>query len=202
MKQLLLDFTQSPAPTFANYVSGRNAEAVAALRAAASGSCPERVIYLWGDSGAGKSHLLEALRESARAPIRIIDPIDSIDEDTQAELFNAFVDRSFNLLVVAAQAAPAHIALRRDLATRLATGLTFRIVALSDEEKLDALAAHATTRGFALAEDVGRYLIRHTRRDMNTLMGALDSIDRFSLETGRPVTVPLLKAALQSQPSA
>jgi hypothetical protein len=33
-------------------------------------------------------------------------------------------------------------------------------------------------------------------------MGALDALDKYSLETGRPITVPLLKAALQPQAHA
>jgi hypothetical protein len=32
---------------------------------------------------------------------------------------------------------------------------------------------------------------------MGSLMSALDAIDRYSLENGRPVTLPLLKAAMQ-----
>jgi DnaA family protein len=55
---------------------------------------------------------------------------------------------------------------------------------------------HATARGFPLAEEVTSYLLNHSRRDMGSLMAALDSLDRYSLETGRPITVPLLKAAL------
>jgi hypothetical protein len=31
---------------------------------------------------------------------------------------------------------------------------------------------------------------------MGSLVAALDCLDRYSLETGRPITVPLLKAAL------
>jgi DnaA family protein len=56
--------------------------------------------------------------------------------------------------------------------------------------------AHAHVRGFALGEEVAAYLLTHSRRDMGSLMAALDSLDRYSLETGRPVTVPLLKEAL------
>ncbi len=33
---------------------------------------------------------------------------------------------------------------------------------------------------------------------MGSLIAALDSLDKYSLETGRQITVPLLKAALQS----
>ena len=219
MKQLLLDFSQAPAPTFANFVPGRNAEALAALREAAGGTHRERVLYLWGDSGAGKSHLVEAFSEAAGretvrhvkgaqftegdvAPVMAVDDVESLPEPQQVALFNAFNERSFDFLVVTARAAPRDASLRRDLATRLATGLTYRVLALSDDEKRAALAAHANARGFALADDVSSYLLTHARRDMPSLMGALDALDRYSLETGRPITLPLLKAALQPQATA
>ena len=51
----------------------------------------------------------------------------------------------------------------------------------------------------AIKAQVTGYLLRHARRDMGSLIAALDSLDRYSLETGRPVTVPLLKAALQPE---
>jgi DnaA family protein len=219
MKQLLLDFTQAPAPTFANFVPGRNAELLVALRDAAHGNGAERVVYVWGDSGAGKTHLLKALAHAAaprhaayvrgsefsagaQAPVLAVDDVEGLAEAQQIELFNAFNERAFTFLAVGARSAPRDVPLRRDLATRLATGLTYRVVALSDEEKRAALAAHATARGFALADEVSSYLLTHARRDMPSLIGALDTLDRYSLETGRPITLPLLKAALQPQSAA
>ena len=213
MRQLLLDFTRAPAPTFANFVHGANAELAHALEAAARGEVRERVIYLWGEQGAGKTHLLKAFATAAAARhgryvragdfraidaagIFALDDVDALPEPLQIDLFNAFNEQAFSLLVVAASAAPRDVRLRRDLATRLATGLTYRAVPLTDAEKRDALAAHAKARGFALADEVSGYLLTHARRDMGSLMAALDSLDRYSLETGRPITVPLLKEAL------
>ena len=210
MRQLLLDFTQAPAPTFANYVRGSNAEAVHSLEAAARGQCAERVIYVWGESAAGKTHLLEAFAAAAGVPVRAgaylnpaevagtlaLDGVEALSEPAQAALFNAFNDGSLRLLVASASSAPRDLALRRDLATRLATGLTYRLIALSDTEKRAALGAHARSRGFDLADEVASYLLTHARRDMGSLVAALDCLDRYSLETGRPITVPLLKAAL------
>jgi DnaA family protein len=213
MRQLLLDFTRAPAPTFANFVHGANAELAHALEAAARGDAPERVIYVWGEEGAGKTHLLKAfataasaqharylraseLRRADASGVLVLDDADTLPEPLQIDLFNAFNEQAFGLLVVSASAAPRDVSLRRDLATRLATGLTYRVHALTDAEKRAALAAHAKARGFALAEDVSGYLLTHARRDMGSLMAALDSLDRYSLETGRPITVPLLKEAL------
>ena len=210
MKQLLLDFTQAPAPTFANFVPGGNAELAHVLEAAARGETRERVLYVWGESGAGKTHLLKAfaLERGARyftaeeynrqdgAAMLAIDDIEGLADDRQVALFNAFNEHFFSFLVVSACSAPRDVPLRRDLATRLATGLTYRILPLSDEEKREALAAHARARGFDLREDVAAYLLTHARRDMGSLISALDALDRYSLETERAVTVPLLKAAL------
>ncbi|MDH5265652.1 MAG: DnaA regulatory inactivator Hda [Betaproteobacteria bacterium] len=213
MRQLLLDITRAPAPTFENFVPGRNAEPLAAVRAAVSG-IPERVLYLWGETGAGKSHLLRAFaqaRGGARyvrgedyrgdepGGVLVLDDVERLGEARQVALFNAFNERAFELIVVSAHAAPKDVALRRDLATRLATGLTYRVLALTDDEKRDALAAHARSRGFALSDDVAAYLLTHARRDMPSLVQALDALDRYSLETGRPITVPLLKAAIQPE---
>jgi DnaA family protein len=200
MRQLLLDFTRAPAPTFDNFVPGGNAELLQALLAAARGDAAERVLYVWGESGAGKSHLAQAFADATagRERVRVIDGIERLDEDAQAALFNDFIDRGFDLLLVTATAAPAHLAIRRDLASRLATGVTYRVLPLTDGEKRAALAAHARTRGFGLSEDVSSYLLTHARRDMGSLMATLDAIDQYSLETGRPVTVPLLKAAMQA----
>ncbi|HZZ91732.1 MAG TPA: DnaA regulatory inactivator Hda [Usitatibacter sp.] len=213
MRQLLLDFTRAPAPTFANFVHGANAEAAHVLEAAARGESRERVIYLWGEAGAGKTHLLKAFAAAAgprhgryleAAEFRAIDArgILALDdagrlpEPVQIELFNAFNEQAFTMLVVSAGAAPRDVPMRRDLATRLATGLTYRVAPLTDPEKRAALMAHSSTRGFALAEEVAAYLLTHSRRDMGSLMAALDSLDRYSLETGRPITVPLIKQAL------
>lgn len=213
MRQLLLDFTQAPAPTFENFVPGGNAEALAAVRSALGGP-PERVLYLWGESGAGKTHLLRACAQ-ARADARfvrgedyqgsesggvlVLDDVERLGESRQVALFNAYNERAFDLIIASAHAAPRDVALRRDLATRLATGLTYHVLALTDEEKREALAAHARARGFALSDEVAAYLLTHARRDMRSLVQALDTLDRYSLETGRPITVPLLKAALQPE---
>jgi len=215
MKQLLLDFTRAPAPTFANYIPGGNAELLHALSSALRGELPERVLYVWGEKAAGKSHLLKAFAgasggraryvpapdflDAAHAPIFAIDDVEQLTDEEQVSLFNAYNEKSFEFLLVSAGAAPKDVAMRRDLATRLATGLTYRVLPLSDAQKRDALTAHAKQRGFAIPEEVTAYLLTHARRDMGSLIGALDSLDKYSLETGRPITVPLVKAALQRE---
>ncbi len=66
MNQLLLDLGPPPQPTLANFIVGRNVEAVAALRrlcAAPMADPPARCLYFWGEAGSGRSHLLRAACE-------------------------------------------------------------------------------------------------------------------------------------------
>jgi DnaA family protein len=56
---------------------------------------------------------------------------------------------------------------------------------------------HAETWGFGwnLVADY----FEHTARDMQSLLRVLEALDRFSLETRRPITLPLLRQLLQTQ---
>jgi len=61
MKQLALDFGFAPGPAFHNFHVGSNAQAVQCVRAATDAVAPVAVpVYVWGETGSGKSHLLRA----------------------------------------------------------------------------------------------------------------------------------------------
>jgi DnaA family protein len=221
MKQLVLDIAMAPAPTFDNFVAGSNAELVAALRALARGEPGERFLYLWGAEGSGRTHLLQALINEfakARGAALLIDGTSAAGHDFEADAQLVAVDDVdrlagaaqvglFNLhnrmragsgaLVASGDAAPAQLNLRADVATRLATGLVYQVRGLTDEEKAAALDRHAFARGFRLSPEVSEYLLRHVRRDLPSLLAVVDALDRYSLETKRAVTVPLLREILQ-----
>ncbi|MBL8513155.1 MAG: DnaA regulatory inactivator Hda [Betaproteobacteria bacterium] len=208
MKQLVLDLIPAPAPSFDNFAAGRNAEALAALESAARGECPAKVIFLWGAPGAGKSHCARSLAvqpewtadiHSGADALVVVDDAQLLTEAAQQDLFNLInLQQSARGCVVATgPVAPRDLPLRRDLASRLGSGLVFQLHPLSDTEKSAALMAHARSRGFALREDVLHYLLRHARRDMPSLMSFLDALDRHSLETGREITVPMVRDMMQ-----
>ena len=194
MRQLLLDFTRAPEPTFANFVPGGNAELLArARRGRRAGARAERVLYLWGESGRrqdppARSRLRAAARRglAARRPRRSTAwsarrgrrrPSSSTPSSTAPS----------PSCWSTARCAPRDLPLRRDLATRLATGPHLpRARRSPTSEKRAALAAHARARGFELSDEVASYLLTHARRDMGSLMSALDALDRYSLETAAP----------------
>jgi len=220
MKQLALDIALPAAPTLDNFVPGRNAELVVALYALANGAGNERFIYLWGAGGSGRSHLLRAVAAAAErngrptvwldaqtqvthAPDDVLcaaDDVHLFGAEAQIALFNLHnrISGSTGALLVSGNAAPAHLRLRADLVTRLAAGLVYQLHGLGDEEKSAALRRHADARGLRLSQDVTAYLLRHAQRDMPSLLALLDALDRYSLETRRAITVPLLRELLDA----
>jgi DnaA family protein len=129
-----------------------------------------------------------------------VDNVPDLPAADQIELFDLYnrVRAGAGALVASGDAAPAQLALREDLRSRLAWGLAFQLHPLSDEEKAGALREHARGRALELPEDVVAYLLSHARRDMASLIGILDALDRYSLEQKRPVTLPLVKNALET----
>ncbi|WP_042589030.1 DnaA ATPase domain-containing protein, partial [Ralstonia solanacearum] len=70
-QQLPLEFGATPAPTIDNFVATGNEEAVLRLSGLiaelAHGRAADRLVYLWGESGSGRSHLLHAVCAQAEA---------------------------------------------------------------------------------------------------------------------------------------
>lgn len=209
MRQLILDIRPDAVPSFDNFLAGDNGELLAAVRAHAAGDVTEPLLYLWGDAGVGKTHLLRAwacitgasvgLPAGDAAPAWLaVDDVGRLDDDGQRRLFTLVnaVRESAGRLLVCGGAPPASLALRADLATRLAQGLVFRIRALSEQDRLAALHARARARGLPLPDDVARYLLTHGRRDLPHLLSMVDLLDRHSLSHKRPVTLPLLRDLL------
>lgn len=215
MRQLALDITAPPAPTFDNFVVGRNAEAVSHLRAAVAGG-NDRFIYLWGEAGSGRTHLLKAVTAAAAAAaatqatyvacdadsvfdddaaLLAADDVDRLGADAQIALFNRYnaLREQGGGLIASGNVPPVQLTLRADLLTRLGWGLVVQLHALSDNEKAQALAQRAKARGFTLSQEVIAYLLTHAPRDMGALFETLDAVDRHSLETKRAVTVPLVR---------
>lgn len=220
MRQLALDLATPEAQTLDNFVAGQNIELAALMRRFAgpdAGLQRERFAYLWGGAAVGKSHLLHSLASQAQARLipfnaeesaflytpsvrlYLLDDCDKLSASAQIEAFSLFnqIRESGALMVCAGSLPPALLPLREDLRTRLGWGLIYQVHGLTDAEKIAALALAAHTRGLTLSAGVLPYLITHFQRDMRSLSVMLDALDQYSLETQRPITLPLLRSLLQ-----
>jgi len=194
--QLLLALEPPPAPTLANFLAGANRAAVEALAALASGQAPG-VVYLWGEAGTGKSHLVAAAGRGAG--VATFDDVDRLGAAAQLEAFDRYnrVRAAGGSVVAAGAAPPGRLgALREDLRSRLLSGVVFQLHPLTDAEKAAALAAHAAERGMKLPAEAIGHLLARLPRGLGTQLAVLDAIDRYSLARKRPVTLPLVREAL------
>lgn len=223
--QLVFDFFDDAVPTFEHTVIGRNAELVATLQTLVQtrngNPLPAPHLYLWGEPGSGRTHLLIATAEFAQRHARpvhylaaehftgetlpetpdailLIDDVQRADPSLQHALFNAY-NRARELrqrLVVSGDAPPLRLALREDLRTRIGQSLVFHVEPLDDVQRLGFLQQWARARGMRLERDVATYVLHRIDRNPRRLAAFVAALDRRSLERQRPVTVALAREVL------
>lgn len=219
MNQLIFDFAERGYPGFDKFLGTENAELVYVLQ-----HKHDPFIYVWGEEGAGKSHLLRAwvaqaldagkkavyidaaatpLTEAAfEAEYLAIDQIEKLGNEEQALLFavfNRFRNSGKGFLLLSSEHTPQQLVIREDLRTRMAYCLVYEVNPLTDQEKIDALVSMAAARQVTIDPEIFEYLLNHWRRDMDSLMQMLDTLDNYAVTMGKRITLPLLRQLLKQQ---
>ncbi len=222
MRQIPLGLGPSEAQSFDTFLTGANQALLEQLRGLLTQDRPAPA-YLWGEEGAGKTHLLRALAyevqcaggrvgwfdASMSAPwefdeswrMIVLDDCGSYDAEQQHAAFGLFVQASTHGLPVAAAGTlpPVDLPVRDDLRTRLGWGHVLHVLPLTESERRAVLRRDADQRGIILSDEVMSYLLTRFSRDLGSLIGLLDRLDRYALATHRAVTVPLLKQMLAEE---
>jgi len=226
MKQLALDIGLTPGPTLADFFAGPNDAAVRHLQLwVGTGQTVHSPVptYLWGESGCGKSHLLQAVTFALREQgarvgwlqagpdepqsfdeswsAIVLDDVERYTAVQQHAAFNWFVNaQSLQRGVVAAGALPpADLPLREDLRTRLGWGHVFHLQVPSEAERRAVLRKSADARGVMLSDDVLDYMLNRFSRDLGSLMELLEQLDGYALRTQRAITIPLIRSMLENE---
>ena len=219
MNQLIFDFAERGYPGFDKFLGTENAELVYVLQ-----HKHDPFIYVWGEEGAGKSHLLRAWVAQARdagkkavyidaaatplteaafeAEYLAIDQIEKLGNEEQALLFavfNRFRNSGKGFLLLSSEHTPQQLVIREDLRTRMAYCLVYEVKPLTDQEKIDALVSMAAARQVTIDPEIFEYLLNHWRRDMDSLMQMLDTLDNYAVTMGKRITLPLLRQLLKQQ---
>ena len=183
-------------------------------------------VYVSGMEGSGKSHLLQGICHSAVSNGRsaiylpmlsILEPgvldgleqvdlvcLDDIDDvidhpDWQLALFhliNSVKDIGGTLIVSSSVPVAALKLELGDLASRIKGAYLVSTDPLDDEQKLEVIERKARRRGFEMSQDVCRFILGRSRRDMHHLARLVDQLDEETLRRQKKVTIPFVKAAL------
>ena len=228
MKQLALDIGLFAGPSLDNFFAGPNADALQHMQvwvgdkaqAATRSPVPS---YFWGGSGSGKTHLLKSAREALReqgasvgwldASVHepppysdnwsavVLDDVHLYTATQQHAAFNWFINAqtSQRAVLAAGEMPPADLKLRDDLRTRLGWGHVFALRVLSEPERRAVLRQTADARGVFLSDEVMDFMLTRFSRDLGSLMQLLEQLDVFAMQAKRAITVPLLKAMLESE---
>ncbi|MRD47800.1 DnaA regulatory inactivator Hda [Caenimonas koreensis] len=224
MKQIALDIGMARAPTLDSYLAGPNEAVLKHLQLWVGSPTRSPVpTYVWGDSGAGKTHLLQAVAESLRQQgasagwldpsmhepaefderwaVVLMDDVHLYTAVQQHAAFNWFVNaQTLQRGVVAAGAfPPADLKLREDLRTRLGWGHVFELHVLSEPERRAVLRQAADARGVFLSDEVMDFMLTRFSRDLGSLMQLLEELDGYALQTKRAITIPLIRSMLENE---
>jgi DnaA family protein len=220
VRQLTLDLRPERAPHFDNFAAGENREALDTVRMLSRFGQPAAV-YLWGETGCGKTHLLTAAAAETRAGghavaeakvvaddgdfdlpengLLCVDDVQHLDAAGQAALFRAYIRAPARrcALLMAGDAPPSALRLREDVRTRIGQCLIFELQPLADGHKAEMLALYALSRGLMLEPELITWILQHGRRDLPSLLAAIDTLDTISLARRRSPSLPLLREIAQ-----
>jgi len=183
-------------------------------------------IYLSGPKGSGKSHLLQGICHRAsseghsaiylnalsivesrvlegldRAELVCLDDVDDVLELAvwQRALFhliNAVKDAGNTLILSSTNPVAALKIELGDLDSRIKGAYLLSTDQLDDEQKLEVVELKARRRGFYMSQEVCRFILSRSRRDMHHLAYLVDQLDEETLRRQKKVTIPFVKAAL------
>ena len=161
-----------------------------------------RVAYLPLASAAGR--LEEALAALDGYDLVALDGLEAAagrrgDEQALFDFHNRARAAGTGVLYVA-RAPAAELALSLpDLRSRLAQCVRIGLQVLDDGGRREVLRVRAQRRGLQVDEAAIDWLLRRVERDLGSLTGLLDRLDRESLAAQRRITVPFLRQVLGSQ---
>jgi len=221
--QLPLNFRLGEESTLNRFIPGGNVELLSLLKRRVNDSANIH-LYIYGPSGAGKTHLLQGSARECKTvfylplaevmPLKAglfnalegfelvcIDDVDKVagNDEIEVELFNLInllreLDRSY---IFSARKPPDQNGFSlKDLVSRLKACVRYKIHEPEDHDKRAFLRNNADMRGIHLPDEVIDWIMFYTPRDMKSLSSLMTRLDIESLREQRRITIPFVKHLL------
>jgi len=180
-------------------------------------------IYVYGEPGRGKTHLLQGAISRALAkkkngmyldcnepmPEHVVDYIEQLDwvgidnvnkiDSQQQHLFFDLYNRAKQAevsMLVSGPKPPSSLSIMKDLKTRLGLATVFELEELNDDLTKEVLKNQMSERNLTIESKVYEYLFKHYSRNVNILISAINRLDRASLQSKQGITIPFVKKTL------
>lgn len=220
-KQLPLNFKNNQTKTFIDFIKGKNKVVLDSLKSFAQSD--ETLFYLWGETGSGKTHLLQAYvtqllannqkavvvkhRElEQRQNVQIIEMFDIICMDEIESIAKEKIkEEALFYWINEVKQAKKKIILAGelpsiskqwqlpDLRSRLQAGRTHELKALNREDALSVFMQQAKAKGMQINDKTLNYIKNNCEMNMAYLSSLLVRLDQVTLVEKKQVTIPLLK---------
>jgi DnaA family protein len=180
-------------------------------------------IYVYGEIGRGKTHLLQGAISRTLAkkkngmyidcnepiPEHVVDYIEQLDwigidnvnliDSQQQHLFFDLYNRAKLAevtMLVSGPKPPSSLSIMKDLKTRLGLATVFELEELNDDLTKEVLKNQMRDRNLTIESKVYEYLFKHYSRNVNILISAINRLDRASLQSKQGITIPFVKKTL------
>jgi DnaA family protein len=180
-------------------------------------------IYVYGLSGQGKTHVLQGVvlkaLENDKNAIYIdctdpfpehlfdfinqlsfisFDNVDLISNENQETFFDLYnrARQAGVVILVSGSGLPADLNVMKDLKTRLSLAAVYKLEELNDELTIDVLNKQMSDRNLTIDSKIYEYLFKNYSRDLNTLVSAMNELDKASLQLKKAISIPFVKSVL------
>jgi len=181
-------------------------------------------IYVYGLTGQGKTHVLQGLILKALASDKnaiyidcvdsfpehlldfidqlsfiSLDNIDLISNENQEVFFDLYnrARQAGVVILVSGSSLPADLSVMKDLKTRLSLAAVYKLDVLNDELTIEVLNKQMNDRNLTIDSKIYEYLLKNYSRDLNTLVSAMNQLDKSSLQSKKAISIPFVKKVLQ-----
>ena len=222
MNQLGLPFSINANFILDDFSGEKNQELVANILTLIKGKATAN-IFVYGDKGFGKSHLLqgviiEGLKQDQKSvyldlnddvspdifelisdfQIIALDNVDQCNQDNEKYIFDLInkLHSTNQMIVFSSRVKPEGLSVFIDLKTRLSLANTYSLNRLDDDEIQHVIKRKLINKSLKVDQRVIDYLIKNQTRDLKKIVEIIDKLDTFSLEKKRGITVPLVRQML------